>query len=611
MNNGLEIHGEEWFMIAGLLGLKRLLGEEVKTTPSGVKISSKSLSSLPEKYFEYFLTEYDIAKRDYTMMSNNLNRAKSNLRKAKEYPNDSKTYEKYAKDYLGYIRQKGNEQAKKVAKYFEETSCYKELDIVINRMKEVKDTDQIEEMEQLIHQFYEIMKTDEINSKLTLNFAKASVIAPFYGQPSFLQASFNSRSYSDHITEFSVKYVKQAQLEIEFAELLKEKGWMEIKSFVEANKSIEPFKKYWKVAKKMNELSEFKIWLDDNVLPCMFIDSISSAVSFEEMMFAPLGVSLGNSYNFFWDFEKENPLPISFLTRLILFMIPVGAAIYNRSFQTNDGRERKQFGGLVLVNKKFEEIMKQNHFYRQQRKKDAPMNQIITTLLQESQSTAEKIYSTYLFVEFHSDVKAKKTLLDYYHMPEYIARYFQGKSESLEYMKNLDLRDEFIRSILKGNDPKQTIFKYLRNAIDNRFDAFGAYIATRERARIKLLKEGSDEIMENQDNKIGIIQKQGRVIREKLINRRDEENEENYYQASGEKKITGIAYRLLNAVKASNNKEFFDTVFRLHISTGESFSPIFMDVNKDSGLDLETIGSAFIAGLLNNYTKNEEKGEEK
>ena len=645
MRKGIEIYAEEWFMTAGLIGLKRLLGDDLEVTANGVRLTSDNLATLSEKYFTYFLEEYDVAEYDRETMLKNLNQAKQNVDKAKKYVDRSKDYKEYAKQNLKNICKRVGDQFDKIEKYdvykhypkpikskneekkdydervkehfqdskeklycneSDESERCRKLKLTLKNMKSVKIDKNLVDMEPLINDYYNVTKIDTINKKLTLNFVKAMIIAPFYGQPSFLNVSFQE-NFEEHVQKMNLDYVRPAQLELEFNELLNQKSWEEICLFIERNKSSEPFKQYHKVSQKMSEISKFADWLENNILPCMFIGNIPASISFEEMTFAPLGVSLSNSYNFFWDFQKDKPIPISFLARLILFMIPVGAAIYSRSFQTNDKPEYKQFGGLVLINEHFEEIIKQNNTYRQQRNKNASMNEIITTLFHESRLSAQKVYARYTFVEFHSEIKAKKSLLEYYHMPMYVAKYFYEKSDSLEHLKNLLLQDEFTRTILKGYDPKQTVFKYLRSAIEKRFDAFGAFIATRERARINLIKKGRDELMEKQDKKIAVIQKQGKQIREMIIGKRNNESDENHYQASGEKKITGIAYRLLNAVKAGNNKEFFDTVFRLHISTEQPFSPIFMEANKEEGLDLETIGSAFIAGLLNGYTKDEGK----
>jgi len=90
-----------------------------------------------------------------------------------------------------------------------------------------------------------------------------------------------------------------------------------------------------------------------------------------------------------------------------------------------------------------------------------------------------------------------------------------------------------------------------------------------------------------------------------MVASKGENEDSEVYKASGKKKVDSIAYRMLNALKAGNRTAFLDTVFRLHVSEGEEISPVFMDIFKSEGLDFETIGGAFITGLLGKDFKRE------
>ena len=74
-------------------------------------------------------------------------------------------------------------------------------------------------------------------------------------------------------------------------------------------------------------------------------------------------------------------------------------------------------------------------------------------------------------------------------------------------------------------------------------------------------------------------------------------------------KLDGYTYKMLNSIKAGNKKEFMDIVIRLHMAMGKDVSPIFIETMQTTGLDFESIGHSFLAGLISN--KYEKKEEEK
>jgi len=71
-----------------------------------------------------------------------------------------------------------------------------------------------------------------------------------------------------------------------------------------------------------------------------------------------------------------------------------------------------------------------------------------------------------------------------------------------------------------------------------------------------------------------------------------------YVQSNSKNKIDGIAYRLLNAAKVRNKKDFMDIVLRLFMSCEKSVPTVFLDVMAEKELDFESIAYAFISGLI-------------
>ncbi|OEH93020.1 hypothetical protein [Bacillus solimangrovi] len=593
----IDLHAEDWMMTAGLIGLKRIYGEdELEIIPTGIRLYSEQLSSLSKNYFDYFIETYDVAIRDTERLTRQLNKATHN----------SERYKDAHKEILKVMK----EQFKKVEKYFPESKEHHDFKQLIEQMKKLKSVDLLDELRESINTFQMILSTPEINNKLTLNYAKAVIISPFFGQPSFLQAACNSLTKEQHIEKMYIDYVKPVELELQFQERLQNAtDAKEILQFLEANKEYKPFNTWFRQIKKLKTVEEIQSYFKNEILPCSFVDGLYSTMSYEEMMFSPLGVSVDKASNFYWDFNKKEPVPMSALARLTLFMIPAGLAFYQRKFGVGQSTEYLRFSGLVMKDDLFEDNVNVNYRYQALRQTGSSFDKVIFGLLEDAKEKSKRSAESYLFVELYSSYKTKKTLLDYYHMPTYVSKYFQSKGNVIKNLQILEHRDNFVRSILKGIDPKQTVFSYLREAIASPRHAYGAFIAVQERYRLTLMKNGVDDVekLDNRDKRVFVAYSQGKELRDVMVRSRNEKGEEGPYRASGRKKIEGIAYRLLNSTKAGNKHAFLDTVFRLHVAAGKQVSSIFLDTLKDKeGLDFETISGAFLAGLLGEDRKEVE-----
>ena len=123
-------------------------------------------------------------------------------------------------------------------------------------------------------------------------------------------------------------------------------------------------------------------------------------------------------------------------------------------------------------------------------------------------------------------------------------------------------------------------------------------MATKIRLDLNLLKEEGFQVEENiekNNKKLYVLYNTGIDIRETLKSR----GEEN--------KLNGFTYKMLNSIKLGNKKEFMDSVIRIHMFMQKDVSPIFLEVMQDSCLDFESIGHAFVSGLISNkFDKNKE-----
>lgn len=591
----VTIEAEEWPMVAGLIGLSRVVGKENLTiTSRGIVLQAETLNGLAKKYIYQLIETFDVVKRDVQRMEQYLAQAQKNPEKIK--------------DYVSQVHKLMKDQIDKIKKYYADTKEYAELLDVVQQVKGVKKEAELPIVQEAIRSYQRIASTPFIREKLTLNYIKAEILNPFFGQTSILQKSFYTKETEEHIQKIDEDFVQPAYYELQFAQCLKEaKDYTAIMSFLEKYQAdYKPFKDFLKAVKKSKSLEQVKTYFEQEVLHCSFIDGLVATQSFEEMMFSPLAFSKANSVNFNWQFEKKQPVPISAVARLILFMAPFGLTFYTRRMGSSQSSVPLRFAGLILSQQSFPNIINENNHYRQLRTEGSTFEEAIIGVLQESMEKAKLINNAYLFLEVHSDYQKKKTLLDYYHMPVYLVKYLAKYGKVLRLLHHRELRDAFLRTVLKGIDPKQVVFAYLREAVTNSHHGEGACHAARERKRILEAKKGVSE-MGKYDKLITYIYYQGVKLRQEYVHSRSTMDEGGPYRASGRKKLEGIAYRLINATKAGNKQTFMDTIFRLYLGTSLEVPSFFVDAFKEEGLDFETMASVFIAGMLSQETREHEE----
>ena len=91
---------------------------------------------------------------------------------------------------------------------------------------------------------------------------------------------------------------------------------------------------------------------------------------------------------------------------------------------------------------------------------------------------------------------------------------------------------------------------------------------------------------------------EGKTIRDKLYDRAGQQREATEYASGGDKRVASVAYRLLNAAKAGNRKQFLDTTIRLYLQVGEPVPGLLLNVIHEEKLDFDSLSGAFITGLL-------------
>ncbi|WP_055106674.1 hypothetical protein [Paenibacillus ihumii] len=640
MTASIAIVAEEWMMTAGLIGLTRMFSSKeeypIVQTNKGIELNENHLKLFPERYIRWMIREFSIVERDLKRMEWPIQQAVRAANRALENPSLINEVNAKVKESVKDIRKIMNEQISKVQKYFPDSKeCHKLLGL-LDSLKLISNYNELNTIYDLIDEYKSLMSEPFINEKLTLNYVKAVIMGPFFGQTSILQPIFNSKTTEQHIEQLNKDFVLPAICELQLHKELN-RPHMELSTIIDLLQDYadeyKPFKDWHRSIKKIKHVEEVQDYFQSQILPCSLVEGLYATQSYEEMTFSPLALSKKNAVNFNWNFNKGTPVPISAVARLILFAVPLGLAAYNRRLGTEEFNENKRFFGMILSQKSFVDIVKDNNHYRTLRSGGTSLGEAIVGVLDEAKSKAERKQPSYLFIELHSEYQMKKTLLDYYHMPGYLATYLDHYGNGLKLIHHSYQREAFLRAILRGLDPKATIYELLRLAVkpsntneqarlmeSTRF-ASSAYYAVKARFRVLQAKKGAEKVSKF-DWKIQQVYEQGVYLRNRLISSRPgEEGEGRVYQASGRKKLDGIIYRLLNSAKTGNKSEFMDTLFRIYLSantssarqsTAKSYIGVpqfFVDSFKEEGLDFDTIATAFIAGLLGQQNSNAQKAE--
>ena len=311
---------------------------------------------------------------------------------------------------------------------------------------------------------------------------------------------------------------------------------------------------------------------------------------YSESNFAPLGVSNDNSKNMFWN--QDSTYSICDLCKLILFCTPAGATYIRKNYITDEDNE---FYSFVNIDTSIFDIYNTNINLKYLKDRENPFNDLVIDIVTENKDKSVWQLQNILFVEFKASIEAKKCKMNYFNMPIYLAKFFvneEGKNSKLiQSIYNQRFKANVVDILLKNRDLKHLINTSLRERIkDNleeskktKISASDCYKAIKVRALINSYKKG---VYEMNDKKLKVVKYAGHEIHDYYVNN------------NAKNKINGIAYKLLNAIKVGNKKDFMDTVLRIFMSAEKSVPSVFIEIMAEKDLDFESIGHAFITGLI-------------
>ena len=513
------------------------------------------------------------------------------------------------KSNIKIIKNEISKQSKKIKEFDEE--IYNEIEeqcTCIDKATQKKEL--IEIKEKILNN----LQKEKINKKLTMNKIRSILNNTYYGQMSFLQKTRASMSYEEQREIMYRDYVSNI-VETGFINgiMQNEYNIEQIKEYIENSKEgnitqdIE--KIYSKIEKdyinKEKNIGDIQKYLKEKVIKrcSMCENEIGLTTNYSEGNFVPLAISSDNARNFFWN-QNVN-MPICDVCKLILFCIPAGMTTITKTIKENGEYREKQLLSFVNYDVGIDRLYKTNINFgnksRYENRNENPYSELILDIVEQDKQVSMWQLENIFVVEIEAEYGAYSRI-EYFNIKRYMSIFFtQYAEKTLSKIWDYRYRLQIVDYIMKNKDIKYIINDRLRDEIKRgeKKNGYNSFLATQIRMILNTLKKEGKEVedIKKNNDKLYVIYNLGVQIHSELKNK----GEDN--------KLDGYTYKMLNSIKAGNKKEFMDIVIRLHMAMGKDVSPIFIETMQTTGLDFESIGHSFLAGLISN--KYEKKEEEK
>ena len=609
----IKVYLNDWFYNAGIVGFLRILedneDEFAIRKNNYIEFDTENLRIFHKYYFNYFFKKYNVAesvktrtKSLFDYLENNIEVVLDDKDKEKEQKDKIKSNKKYIKDTI-------KKQANKIKEFDKEV--YNELEeqcTCIDKAMHKKDI--IEIKAKILNDF----QKEKINKKLTMNKIRSILINTYYGQMSFLQ---KTRAAMDYEGQQEIMYR-------DYVSNIVETGF--INGIIQNEYNIEPIKEYIENSKEGNitqdiekiylkivkdyidkskTIEDIQKYLKEKVIKrcCMCENEIGLTTNYSEGNFVPLAISSDNARNFFWN-QNVN-MPICDVCKLILFCIPAGMTTITKTIKENGEYREKQLLSFVNYDTGIDRLYKTNINFgnksRYENRNENPYSELILDIVEQDKQVSMWQLENIFVVELEAEY-GEYSRIEYFNIKRYMSIFFTQYSEkTLTKIWDYKYRLQIVDYIMKNKDIKYIINDRIRDEMSKgeKKNGYNSFLATQIRMILNSLKKEGKEVedIKKNNDKLYVIYNLGVQIHSEL----KDKGEEN--------KLDGYTYKMLNSIKAGNKKEFMDIVIRLHMAMGKDVSPIFIETMQTTGLDFESIGHSFLAGLISN--KYEKKEEEK
>lgn len=590
---------DNWFYRMGVIGFHRIIEfnsekynidlskYNYRLLDDGIEFDCELLEDFPKYYFQYFYNEYNIAesikyKFDYFFK----------LASKKDSFNTAKIeIKKIIKDRNSKIKKMSLDNCEK----------FETVEEVISNLN----YEDLDKMKILLDKYIELFKEDKINVPQTLNFFKFVLQNNFYGQDSFLNVCNSKKTIEEQKKIMFKDFVKPVIQIDKLGSFINNNDMKILEQYINENidnsKEATEIDKYMKnLNKKMfskkvkyDSIDEFNKVYDK----CSFCDSyMSYGSNYNDGSFLPLAISSSNA-NLFWNMNAK--FPICPLCKLILVCTAAGTTrVYKNYLGSNYDFNDKLYYGFISIEGSLKELIKENNTFKNLSSKDISFEEWLYDSLKQEKQISYWQLQNILYVEFNADYRSKNSKLNYYNIPNYLALFLNEQFNMIESIKSAVERVKVFDWILSRKDLKHLIDSEIRKKIK------GQYVEVNILNLIKI------------KNKLDEYKQKGRC---KKVNNESLKNidwiyregfalSQYYYSEEMKNKLPGISYKLLNAIKAGNKKDFMDSILRVYMSASRQVPKVILQAIKEETLSFSQVGHSFLAGLNGYYEKDEKEG---
>ena len=596
----------------GIVGFLRILAENEDNFAvrrnNYIEFDTENLRNFHQYYFNYFFKKYNVAenvknrtKDAFDYLENNIEVVLEDKEKEKDRKNKIKSNKNYIKDTI-------KKQLDKIKKIDEIT--YEAMKEQYDKIAKVNTKEEIIKIKQIL---ISNIEKDNINKRITLNFFKSILSNAYYGQASFLNVVKTALSYEEQQELMYRDYISNI-VETGFINDIMQNKYSigQIKQYVETAKKSNISKEieeiYSKIEKdyinKSKTIEDIQKYLKEKAIKrcSMCENEIGLTTNYSEANFVPLAISSDNARNFFWD--QNVKMPICDVCKLILFCIPAGMTTITKTIRENGEYKEKQLLSFVNYDTGIDRLYKTNINFgnksRYENKSENPYSELILDIVEQDEQVSTWQLENIFVVEMEVEYRAYSRI-EYFNIKRYISLFFMDYAKkTLSKVWDYRYRLQIVDYIMKNKDIKYIINDRLRAEMSKgeKKNGYNSFLATQVRMILNIIKKEGNKVEDIKKNneKLYVIYNLGVQIHEELKNK----GEDN--------KLDGYTYKMLNSIKAENKNEFMDIVIRLHMAIGKDISPIFIETMQTTGLDFESIGHSFLAGLISNkYEKKSEK----
>jgi len=320
-------------------------------------------------------------------------------------------------------------------------------------------------------------------------------------------------------------------------------------------------------------------------LTCSFCNHRKAIKFVEERNFTPLFTSLETMGNFFWD-----RIPICKECVISLFFSCI-------SFVSSGGKKRM----FIYIPQNLEETYRINRTMELRGDMRSPFYSLTNKLVEDEIQKAEWVLESIYFVELEAPSKSNDVRIYSFHIPDRVAQAIRTEiknypkefesifSEFMFYINTGRSLYDFLLYLLLGFFKKESYENLKDDTVDSRIVNAGMKISKLERL---LFFINFQEVLDMNEQRGYIKQafNEGKKLREYYIT--SEDNQENLEAL---KKLEGLTYKLLEAIRRKDREYFIQNLIRAYLRVEKEIPCLFKEALYDENFNM--IAYAFLIGL--------------